>query len=137
MYPLAVLLSHLRPRFADLSLISYILGNYGHVRSQGGRHSATASPPLYLSIYISIYIFSILRIASPQDWHSLCSPRFEALLSTRDVPFRWILLLPCPPASTATGEGLPCGLLKGSCGRRKRRRVYAKPAKCRHAHARF
>ena len=40
MYPLAVL-SHLWPRFA------YILGNYGHVRSQGRHHSATANPPFY------------------------------------------------------------------------------------------
>ena len=39
MYPLAVL-SHLRPRFA------YILGNYGHARSQGGRQPAAAKPPL-------------------------------------------------------------------------------------------
>ena len=41
-YPLAVL-SHLRPRFA------YILGNYGHARSQGGRQPAAAKPPLYVS----------------------------------------------------------------------------------------
>ena len=38
-YPLAVL-SHLRPRFA------YMLGNYGHARSQGGRHPAPANTPL-------------------------------------------------------------------------------------------
>ena len=34
--------SYLRLRFA------YISGNYGHVRSQGGRQPAAAKPPLYL-----------------------------------------------------------------------------------------
>ena len=41
MFPLAVL-SHLRPRF------TYIIGNYGHARSQGGRHSAAAKTALYI-----------------------------------------------------------------------------------------
>ena len=62
----------------------------------------------------------IPRIVSSQAWDSECSPRFEALLSTRGGPFSLFLPLPCPPASTSPGEGLPGGLLEGSCGRRKR-----------------
>ena len=50
----------------------------------------------------------------------MLSPRFEALLSTRGGPFRFLLLLPCRPVSSSPGEGLPGGLLEGSCGRRKR-----------------
>ena len=38
--PLDSTVSHLPSRFA------YILGNYGHVRSQGGRQPAAAKPPL-------------------------------------------------------------------------------------------
>ena len=49
-----------------------------------------------------------------------CSPRFAALFSTRAGPFRLLLPLPCPPASTSPGEGLPGGLKESSCGRRKR-----------------
>ena len=37
LYPLAVLLSHLRSRFAYDDSSIYILGNCGHARSQGGR----------------------------------------------------------------------------------------------------
>ena len=44
-------------------------------------------------------------------------------LSALRGPFRLFLPLPCPPASTPPGEGLPGGLLEGSCGRRKRRRT--------------
>ena len=40
---------------------------------------------------------------------------------SRGGPFRLLLPLPCPPASTLPGEGLPGGLLKDSCGLRKRR----------------
>ena len=58
---------------------------------------------------------------SSRDWNSECFPRFEVLFSTRGGPFRLLLPLPCPPASTSPGEGLPGGLLEGSCGRRKRR----------------
>ena len=41
MVPLGSTASHLRPRFA------YILGNYGHARSQGGRQPAAGKPALY------------------------------------------------------------------------------------------
>ena len=34
-------------------------------------------------------------------------------LSTRGGPFRLLLPLPCPLASTSPGEGLPGGLLEG------------------------
>ena len=47
----------------------------------------------------------------------------EAFLSTRGGPFRLFLPPPCPPALTAPGEGLHGGLLEGSCGRRRRRRM--------------
>ena len=69
----------------------------------------------------AINICRIPRIVSLKGWNSKCSPRFEALLSARGGPFRLLLSLPCPPASTSPGEGLPGGLLEGSCGRRKRR----------------
>ena len=46
--PLGSTVSHLRPRFA------YILGNYGHARSQGGRQPAAAKPPLYKHIHAYI-----------------------------------------------------------------------------------
>ena len=46
LYPLAVL-SRLRPRFA------YILGNYGHERSQGGVSPPRRSPPCIL--YVQTY----------------------------------------------------------------------------------
>jgi len=55
------------------------------------------------------------RTGTPSE----CSPRFEALLATRDGPFRLVLPLPCPPASTSPGEGLPRGL----CGRHERRNM--------------
>ena len=64
--------------------------------------------------------YMIPRIFS-QDWDSECSPRFEARLSTQCEPFRLLLLLPCPPASTSPGEGLPRGPLEDLCGRCKRR----------------
>ena len=38
--PLGSTVSHLRSR------LSYILGNYGHARSQAGRQPAAAKPPL-------------------------------------------------------------------------------------------
>ena len=57
---------------------------------------------------------------SSQDCNSEFSPGFWALFSTRNGPFRLLLPLPCPPASTSPGEGLPGGLLEGSCGRCKR-----------------
>ena len=48
MYPLAVgsTVSHLRPRLA------YILGNFGHARSQDGRQSAAVKPPLYFVCFL-------------------------------------------------------------------------------------
>ena len=51
------------------------------------------------------------------------SPRLAALFSTRRGPFRLLLPLPCPPDSTSPREGLPGGLLEGSCGWRRRRRM--------------
>ena len=45
----------------------------------------------------------------------------SALLLTRGRPFRLLLPLPYPPASTSPEEVLPGGLLEGSCGRRERR----------------
>ena len=56
------------------------------------------------------------------EWTSERSPRFETLFSARE-PFHLLLQLSCPPASTSSGEALPGGLLEGSCGRRKRRRM--------------
>ena len=44
--PLDSTVSHLPSRFA------YILGNYGHVRSQGGRQPAAAKTPLYYFMMI-------------------------------------------------------------------------------------
>ena len=71
MCPLAVL-SHLRPRFA---YTTYILGNYGHARSQGGRQAAATKPPLYTTricleeyklygiLYDARYIFCPTHVA--------------------------------------------------------------------------
>ena len=63
MHPLAVLLlSHVRPRFA------YILGNYGHARSQGGRHPATAKASLaLLRVILESWQKQALNRCSP-DW---------------------------------------------------------------------
>ena len=47
--------------------------------------------------------------------------RFAALSSTRDGPFHLLLPPPCPPASSAPGEGLHGGLFEGSSGRRRLR----------------
>ena len=52
--------------------------------------------------------------------HSCRIPR--ALRASRPFDRREVGLtspLPCPPASTSPGEGLPSGLLEGSCGRPK------------------
>ena len=59
-----------------------------------------------------------------------CSPSVEDSLSTRDGLFGLILRPPCPPASTAPGDGMHCGLLKGSCGRRHRRAVSKRQNLC-------
>ena len=48
LYPLAALL-HFYAFTASICQY-YILGNYGHARSQGGRQPATAKPPLYFGI---------------------------------------------------------------------------------------
>ena len=61
------------------------------------------------------------KIVSSSAWKSERFPRFTAPFSTRGDPFRLLFPLPCPPASTSPGEGLPGGLLEASCGRRKRR----------------
>ena len=53
-------------------------------------------------------------------------PALSALrgfLSTRGGPVRLFLPPPYLPASTSPGEGLHGGLLEGSCGRRRRRRM--------------
>ena len=55
----------------------------------------------------------IPRTVSSQDRDSECSPCFVASLSTRGEPFRWLLPLPCPPASPSLGEGLLGGLREG------------------------
>ena len=49
-------------------------------------------------------------------WYS----RFATLFSTRGEPFRLLLPLPSPLASTSPAEGLPGGLLEGSRCRCKR-----------------
>ena len=56
--------SHLRPRFA------YILGNYGHARSQGGRQPVAAKPPLY----IYKYVVSFRESPQPVEAGSGCLP---------------------------------------------------------------
>ena len=56
-----------------------------------------------------------LSVALPSS-----SPPF---LSTRGGPLRLLLPPPCPPASTAPGEGLHGGPLEGSCDRRRRRHM--------------
>ena len=66
-------------------------------------------------------ICSNSKIVLSSEWKSERFPRFAALFSTRGGPFRLLLPLPCRSASTSPGEGLPGGLLEGSCGRRKRR----------------
>ena len=66
-------------------------------------------------------ICSKSKIVLLKEWKSEYSPRFAALFSTQGQPFRLLLPPPCPPASTAPGEGLPGGLLEDSCGRRKPR----------------
>ena len=50
---------------------------------------------------------------SSQDWNSGCSRRFAPFLDARRT-------FSFASASTSPGEGLPGGLLEGSCGRRKR-----------------
>lgn len=45
----------------------------------------------------------------------------QAIISTLCGHFRLLLPPPCPSATTAPEEGLPGGLLQGSCGRRRRR----------------
>ena len=55
--------------------------------------------------------------------NSECSPCFVAVFSTRGGRFRLLPPLPYPPFSTSPGEGLPGGLLGGSCDRLKRRRM--------------
>ena len=61
MYPLAVL-SHLQRRFLTW-YVSYILGNCGHARSQGGRQPAEAKPPLHT--YNIIYnMYPDLRLSN-------------------------------------------------------------------------
>ena len=71
--------------------------------------------------HLSINVCSKSRIVSLKEWKSKCSARFGVLFSTRRGPFRLLRLPPCPPASTAPGEGLHGGLLEDSCGRRLRR----------------
>ena len=50
--PLGSTLSHLRPPLA------YILGNYGHARSQGGCQPTAAKPPLHDTIIYQVYYSS-------------------------------------------------------------------------------
>ena len=67
--------------------------------------------PLLNIIYI--YTCRIPRCMSSRDRKSECPPRFEAVLSTRGRPFRWLLPPPRLPASTVPGEGEHGGLLEG------------------------
>ena len=67
------------------------------------------------------------KIVSSSAWKSERFPRFTAPFSTRGDPFRLLFPLPCPPASTSPGEGLPGGLLEGSCGRRKHKNMRNRP----------
>ena len=53
------------------------------------------------------------RIVSSQDWNSECSPRFGT--------FSFASSATVPACLDFTREGLPGGLLEGSCGRRNRR----------------
>ena len=72
----------------------------------------TAVPGAWYSI---INICSKSRILSlMKGWKSERSPRFAALFSTRGGPFRLLLTVPRPPASTSP-------LLEDSCGQRKHR----------------
>ena len=57
------------------------------------------------------------------EWKSERPPRFAAFSSTSCEHFFLLLPLPYPPASTSPGNDLPRGLLKGSCGRRKRKSI--------------
>ena len=59
MCPLAVL-SHVRPRFTYNTSFSYILGNYGHARSHGGRQPAAVKPVLYVRIE---YVYTCIHIS--------------------------------------------------------------------------
>ena len=56
-------LSHLRPRLA------YILGHYGHARSQGGRQPAAAKPGL-------LYYIPSATFCSFHSIRALCAPSF-------------------------------------------------------------
>ena len=44
--------------FTASILLYYIVANYGHARSQGGRQSAAANPPLYLFLFL-FFFFSV------------------------------------------------------------------------------
>ena len=74
-----------------------------------GRFAGLACP----SIEYYIYTCRIPRCMSSRDRKSECPPRFEAVLSTRGRPFRWLLPPPRLPASTVPGEGEHGGLLEG------------------------
>lgn len=56
------------------------------------------------------------RCVSSQHWNSESSPRFEVFFSTRGRPLHLLLQLPCPPASTSPGKGLPGDLLPTAQG---------------------
>ena len=62
------------------------------------------------------------HIVSLKEWKCEHSPPFAALFSTRGGPFRLLLSLPCRLTRPHPGN-LPGGLLEGSFGRRRRRRM--------------
>lgn len=61
-------------------------------------------------------VHRITTIVPLQTWNSVCSPRNQALCSTRGGPVRLYIALPWPLTSTSTGMGHRGGLLKVSRG---------------------
>ena len=56
MYPLGITVA-----FTASSWLYYILGNYGHARSQDGRHTAAAKPPLHYDLFIQQSYVLLIR----------------------------------------------------------------------------
>lgn len=71
----------------------------------------TPRSPLCGDMYI------ISRCVSSQQRTSESSPHFESPIWTGGGPVSFVLPLPCPPAPTSPGKGLPGGLPQGLCGR--------------------
>ena len=99
-------------------------------------HVACHVTPLFVRGCVCTYLFACIinvyyvLVANPKSCRSrsgnasaLRASRLAALFSTGGVFVCLFRYVPCPPASTSPGEGLPGGLLEGSCGRPKRRRM--------------